>query len=83
MDLLKDTHSVNHRFTSSQLDFEEDINELLTGAFAEVFPELNLEGGMDLELLDLAFDSFVYLASVEEKYSIFIVEMTTLSCLHP
>ena len=40
-----------------QLDFEEDINELLTRSFVEMFPEINLEGGMDLELLDLAFDS--------------------------
>ncbi|KAI5123360.1 hypothetical protein M0805_001781 [Coniferiporia weirii] len=39
-----------------QFEFEEEITELLFNSLVETFPNIDLEAGLDLELLDIAFD---------------------------
>lgn len=43
----------------SQLEYEEDIQEVLVNAFINAFPNSDPIATFDLELLDLAFDSYV------------------------
>ncbi|THH12017.1 hypothetical protein EW145_g257 [Phellinidium pouzarii] len=39
-----------------QFAFEEEVDDLLFNSLVEVFPNIDLETGLDLELLDIAFD---------------------------
>ena len=40
------------------MDFEEDVFDLLTTEIVKAFPNSSSEAGLDLELLDMAFDSY-------------------------
>lgn len=61
----------------SQLEYEEDIQEVLVNAFINAFPNSDPIATFDLELLDLAFDSYVlfFRENYFHAFSNFIVRL--------